>query len=106
MKDSIIVQYLGFQAKPLVRKYTFQVRSADAEREFILNIANDAFLTHRLKYQDAPAICSQRLHAELAANANHPAQTEYTITTAELDTFRAARAEKTSRFPTAYRPPS
>jgi hypothetical protein len=106
VKDSINVQYLGFQAKPEVRKYMFQVRSADAEREFILNIANDAFLTHRVKYQDAPTICSQRLHAELAANANYPTETEYTITTAELDTYRASRAEKTNRSATVHRPSS
>jgi hypothetical protein len=99
VSDGIIVHYLGFQAKQLVREYAFQVREAGAEREFTLNIANEAFLSHRVKYQDAPAICSQRLQAELAAHANHPPETQYVITTAELDAYQTSRAEKPSRRP-------
>jgi len=33
MNDRIIIQYLGFQAKQLVREYSFQVREAGAERD-------------------------------------------------------------------------
>jgi hypothetical protein len=99
MNDGIIVHYLGFQAKPLVREYAFQVREAGAEREFTLNIANEAFLSRRVRYQDAPDICAQRLQAELAANANHPSQTQYVITADELDAYSAARAVKPSRYP-------
>ncbi len=102
MTDGLIVQYLGFQAKLLVREYAFQVREAGAEREFTLNIANDAFLSHRVRYQDAPDICAQRLQAELAAHANHPPQTEYVITTDELDAYRTARAVKPSRYPSRH----
>jgi len=97
MSATIIVQYLGFQAKLLMREYTFQVRVAGEEREFTMNIANEAFLSHHIKYQDAPAICSQRLQTELAAHENHPPESQYLITSAELDAFRAARPEKTRR---------
>jgi hypothetical protein len=99
MNDGLIVQYLGFQAKLLVRQYSFQVREAGAEREFTLSIANDAFLSHLARYQDGPDICAQRLQVELAANANHPSQTEYMITSAELDSYRTSRAVKPSRYP-------
>lgn len=102
MSESIIVQYLGFQAKLLAREYTFKVRGSGEEREFTLNISNDAFLSHRVKYQDAPAICSQRLQAELAAHENHPLETQYVITSAELEAFRSARAEKPSRYSSAH----
>jgi hypothetical protein len=102
MNDGLIVQYLGFQAKQLAREYSFQVREAGAEREFTLSIANEAFLSHMARYQDGPDICAQRLQAELAANANHPSQTEYVITSAELDSYRTSRAVKPSRYP--YRP--
>ena len=102
MSDSIIVQYQGFQAKLLVREYTFTVREAGEEREFTLNIANEAFLAHRVMYQDAPAICSQRLQAELAAHANHPLETEYVITAAELEGYRTSRAEKPNRYPSRH----
>jgi hypothetical protein len=99
MNDGIIVQYLGFQAKRLVREYSFQVREAGAEREFTLNIANEAFLSHLARYQDGPDICAQRLQAELATHANHPSQTEYMITSSELDSYRTSRAVKPSRYP-------
>jgi hypothetical protein len=99
MSDTIIVQYLGFQAKTLAREYTFQVREAGSEREFTLKIANEAFLSHLVQYQDAPAICSKRLQAELAAHANHPPELQYVITSAELDAFRSSRSEKSGRYP-------
>ncbi len=62
MSDTVVVQYLGFEAKPLVREYTFQVRYAMNERhEFTLTIANEAFDSHRVRYQDAPDVCSLKL---------------------------------------------
>jgi hypothetical protein len=94
VSTEVIVQYLGFQAKPLSREYTFNVRGGGEEREYTLNIANEAFVSHRASYQDAPGICAERLQAELAAHSNHPEETQYVITSAELDTFREARSPK------------
>jgi hypothetical protein len=54
VSTAVIVQYLGFQAKPLSREYTFNVRGGGEEREYTLNIANEAFVSHRASYQDAP----------------------------------------------------
>jgi len=95
MNNGPIVQYLGFEAKPLVREYTFNVREAGVEREFTLNIANEAFLTQRARYQDAPGICALRLNAELAAHSNNPPDTRFAITAAELDNYRDSRTPKT-----------
>jgi hypothetical protein len=97
MSTPIIVQYVGFQAKALSREYTFHVRGAGEDREFTLNIANEAFVSHRASYQDAPGICAERLQAELAAHENHPAETEFVITTEELDSYKTARTPKASR---------
>jgi hypothetical protein len=97
MTGGITVQYLGFRAKLLAREYTFTVRGSGEDREFTLNIANEAFISHRARYQDAPGICSERLQAELAAHENHPAETEFVITAAELDSYRVARAPKSPR---------
>ena len=94
MSGSILVQYIGFRTNALMREYTFNVREEGIDREFTLNIANEAFLSHRASYQDAPAICAERLQAELAAHENHPLETKYVITSAELETYRAARAPK------------
>jgi len=95
MSTGLIVQYIGFQAKPLSREYTFHVRGLAEERDFTLNIANEAFISHRASYQDAPAICSERLQAELAAHENSPSETQFVITSAELDSYKAARSPKT-----------
>jgi len=97
MSNGIIVQYMGFEAKQLTREYTFNVREAGQDREFRLNIANEAFVSHRASYQDAPGICALRLQVELAAYSNHPPETQYEITGAELDTYRQARSPKTGR---------
>ena len=97
MNDKIIVKYMGFKPMPLKREYTFRVSADGADREFRLNIANDAFVSHRARYQDAPAICSERLQAELAAHSNHPPTTEYEITAAELASYMERRNPKISR---------
>jgi hypothetical protein len=94
MSGSILVQYVGFRTNGPSREYTFNVRGDGADREFTLNIPNEAFVSHRARYQDAPAICAERLQAELAASENHPLETTYVITSAELDTYRVARSPK------------
>jgi hypothetical protein len=102
--SSIIVQYLGFHATPLERAYTFHVRGEGEDREFTLNIANEAFVSHRARYQDAPGICAERLQAELAAHSNHPPESEYLITGADLDTYRVARTPKSAHSLYGRRP--
>ncbi|HEX2712897.1 MAG TPA: hypothetical protein VHM88_11915, partial [Candidatus Acidoferrales bacterium] len=89
MGDNIIVQYVGFEAKPSVREYTFSVRetSSNEPRDFTLTITNEAFDSHRARHQDAPDICSLRLHRELATYANHSPKTHFRVTEAELDDY-------------------
>jgi hypothetical protein len=94
MSESIIVRYLGFKPGQSTREYSFQVHEAGAARDFTLNIANEAFVSKLARYQDGPDICSHKLQAELAANANHPEETEYLLTPAELDSYRTSRAVK------------
>jgi len=97
MSNAIIVRYMGFEAKRLTREYTFNVREAGQDREFTLNIANEAFVSHRASYQDAPGICALRLSVELATYSNNPPSTQYEITRAELDSYRQARLPKRGR---------
>jgi hypothetical protein len=103
MSNAVLVQYVGFEPKTLMREYTFNVREGGEEREFKLDISNEAFVSHRARYQDAPAICVVRLQAELAAHSNHPAETRYEITGAELDIFRETRLPKASRGPYGWK---
>ena len=105
MSEHIIVEFVGFQSKALAREYTFTVReSASEPREFTLTIANEAFVSHRVRYQDAPQICSLKLHRELATYANHPPETHFCITEAELDDYRSAHTHKPPRSPYAHKP--
>ena len=63
MNDNVVVQFIGFEAKALVREYNFQVRRASSEiREFTLTIVNEAFNSRSVRYQDVAEICSLRLH--------------------------------------------
>jgi len=87
--DQIIVQYVGFKVKPLVREYIFAVREPSNEPlEYAVTIANQAFVSHRAQYPDRPNICSLRLYRELAANANRPPTTESRVTDSELADYQ------------------
>ena len=100
MSHDIIMQFVGFEAKALVREYTFTVREPASEpREFTLTISNQAFNDRRVRYQDAPDVCSHRLRRELAASANHPPDTHYGITDAELEDYRSAHTPRTAYNP-------
>jgi hypothetical protein len=85
MSNDIIMQYVGYQVTEMVRRYTFHVR--------------EAFVSHRARCQDAPGICAARLQAELTAFSNHPAETQFDITDAELDNYRESRSPKVGRTP-------
>ncbi len=103
MTENVNVQYVGFEAKTLVREYSFLVRQASSEtREFAITIVNEAFTSHRLSYQDGPQICSIKLHRELGTFSNDPAQTHYRISEAELTEYRDSHAPKAAG---GFRPP-
>jgi hypothetical protein len=98
MKDQITVQYEGFQAKPLVREYAFLVREAATEPlHYTITIANEAFVSRRVRYQDAPAICSLRLRRELDAHGNHPPTFSFCVTDTELAIFQDTSKPKANR---------
>ena len=50
MIENVNVQYVGFEAKALVREYSFLLRQAASETcEFALTIVNEAFSSHRVR---------------------------------------------------------
>lgn len=105
MTDSLIVQFVGYEVSPLAREYRFSVRESKNEaREFTLTIANAAFDGRRARFQDAPDICSARLHRELAADGNHPSNTHFQITDQELDDYRGRHSPKSSQSPYKKKP--
>jgi hypothetical protein len=107
MSQNILVQFVGFQSKEYAREYTFTVRVRETEpREFTLSIANEAFSTQRVRYQDAPDVCSHKLHRELAASENHPSESHFRLSNAELDEYRASHNHKPLKYPYAPKPDS
>ena len=95
MSDAVVLQYVGFATKGTVREYTFSLRGSGGESaEYFVTIANDAFVSHHVRYQDAPDICSLRLHREFAAKTDYPPSTRFCITDAELADYKDAHAPK------------
>jgi hypothetical protein len=100
MNESINVQYVGFKAKALVREYSFIVRRALNEiSEFTLTIGNEAFGSRRVRFQDAPEICSLRLRRELAVFGDQPPQAHYSISETDLDDYRTSHAPSARGYP-------
>ena len=103
MSDAVVLQYVGFENKGAVREYTFTLRgTGGVSAEYFVTIANDAFVAHRVRYQDAPDICSLRLHREFASGADHPPATRFSVTDAELADYRDAHIPKGK--PNSYAP--
>lgn len=104
MSDTVVLQYVGFETKGAVREYTFTLRRSGGESsEYFVTIANAAFVAHRVRYQDAPEICSLRLHREFATGTDHPPSTRFSITEAELADYMEAHTPKPKPGASAHR---
>ena len=90
MADPTVPQYLGFTSSAFAREYSFVLRDASGKlREYSVTIPNEAFLSHRTRYQDGPNICSLRLRRELAADGADPSVTRFNVTDSELSDYNA-----------------
>jgi hypothetical protein len=100
MSKEILMQFMGFESKDAVREYTFQVREPAMEpREFTITITHVAFNERRVRFQDAPDVCALKLRRELTTYGNHPPQSHFDISDAELDDYRNSHASpKRSMF--------
>jgi hypothetical protein len=104
MSKEIIMQFVGFTSNAHAREYKFVVREVSIEtREFTVAIANEAFNEHRVRFQDAPDVCSLKLRRELINGANLSPESHFYVTNAELDDYRTNHAVA-RRLPFARRP--
>ncbi len=95
---SVNVQYVGFEAKLIVREYNFLVRGMSSEpSEVTFSILNEAFHPRGLRFQDAPDICSLKLHRELADSANQPLKTHYRLSETELSAYCDSHTPKAAK---------
>jgi hypothetical protein len=87
------VQYVGFQLKAHGRDYSYKVINKQAEdREFIFSISNRAFLEKQLPFQEAAALCYQKLQKAMdVETAEKPFPRRTTLTDQDLDVYRESR---------------
>lgn len=91
-------EYVGFAVTDSTRTYTLRVTGADGDsREYKVSIANQAFLSHRVLYQDAPQICFLKLERELLAHGEEKTATEMKVSDRELDEYRESHTKKPSQ---------
>jgi hypothetical protein len=96
----IVLQYLGFETKGTLREYAFSLRGlGGASSNYFVTIANDAFLAHRARYQDGPAICSIRLRREFASPVDYPPRSTFSVTDEELAEYKVAHTPKANGVP-------
>jgi hypothetical protein len=89
------MQYTGFESKNQGREYGFQVRfAAEDVRAFTVTITVRAFDSRRVRFQDAPDVCSLKLKRELSANLDCPSNTNFLITDTDLDEYRMSHGSK------------
>lgn len=89
------VEYVGFTVKEATREYTLRVRLAEGDpHHFTLAIPNEAFISRRVRYQDAPDLCFLKLQRELLASAGNLPSAYLAITDADLEEYRVAHAPK------------
>lgn len=92
-------EYVGFTVNKTSRVYTLRVTQPDgAFRSYALSISNRAFLSNRVRYQDAPAICFLKLESELQVKGDEKTSLRMQITDAELADFRDTHDKKPSNL--------
>jgi hypothetical protein len=91
---SISTQYVGFISKLLTREYSFVVRELTATIEITFAIPNSAFTSRRLSFQNAPNLCSLKLHREMAGSIDNPLKPHYRISDTELDDYHNSHQPK------------
>jgi len=94
MSDTLYIQFVECEPQALVRQYSFHVLQSGAARDFTLTIANEAFVSHRARYQDGPDICTLRLRRELSDSTHPPVGTHFYVSETELDEYRASHLPK------------
>jgi hypothetical protein len=92
------VEYIGFTVNEATREYRLRARHSGGEYQaFTLAISNEAFLAHRVRYQDGPDICFLKLQRELIACGDTLPALHHDVTDAELEDYRVAHAPKPNK---------
>ena len=89
------VEYVGFTTKGATREYTLRVKQTVGDpHDVTLAISTEAFLSRRVRYQDAPDICFIKLQRELASCGETLPARHMSVSDAEIEEYRVAHAPK------------
>jgi hypothetical protein len=93
---STSVEYQDFTAGEKRREYRLRVRRGAEFHVFTVAIPNEAFVSGRVRYQDAPEICYLKILREIETCGEDalPARA-LVMTDQELEEYRVAHAPKT-----------
>ena len=92
------IEYVGFTVNEATREYKLRARPRGGEyQDYTLAISNEAFLAHRVRYQDAPDICFLKLKREMSACVDTLPALHHDVTDAELEDYRVAHAPKPNK---------
>jgi len=104
----VYIQYVGFNALPDVRTYLFDVLNPNDTRQFSVQVQSEAFRQFRLRVQDGPNICYERLKQELEAETEESrAGAQLRIGETEIQAYleRQPSQKKTFRAPVNVKTP-
>ena len=102
------IQYIGFNVAASSRLYNFDVIDAKEAREFTVKVQSEAFRPSRLRVQDGPNICFERLKQELEAETEDSrAGAHLCIGAADIQEYleRQPSQKKTFRAPVNVKTP-
>lgn len=87
------IQYLGFQLNAKGRDYSYRViNPKQGDREFVLSISDRVFAEQHFPYQDAAALCYQKLQKALDTESpEQPVPRHYVMSGRELGEFLEQR---------------
>ena len=92
------VAYVDFTATEAVRQYRLRVRLGADSHDFTVAIPNEAFLSGRVRYQDAPDICFLKIQKEIAAGEEGTLPSRaLKMTDEELAEYKTSHTPKSSR---------
>jgi hypothetical protein len=95
------VEYMGFKSLESAREYRLRVhQGASVLQDVTIVIANSAFLTKLVRYQDGPELCFHKLQRAVASSTETMPDRLY-VSDADLADYAAAHAPK----PTRRKPP-
>ncbi|MCG6925291.1 MAG: hypothetical protein LJF30_08280 [Acidobacteria bacterium] len=95
MAATALIEYLGFRPGEDAREYRLRVRRGDDSWGLTVAIPNEAFLSGRVRYQDAPDICYLKVRSELAATGEDGVlERDHRMTDEELEEYKVSHTPK------------